>query len=185
MRNQLRDYFINLSNRKNHLIFGFILIACLAGFYFMNTHFTKITGGDQILDSQLFYTQHEAFKNLSNYGNDGRNYYYYIQLLDLLFPIIYTFLFAMILSTVLMKALPDNERLWKLNLIPILAGVADYTENVGIFIMLRSYPDISKTLPTITNIAGIVKFSTLTLIMLIIIIASFKILANRALDIKE
>lgn len=185
MRNQIRDYFINKSSPRNRIIFGVLLAVATVIFGILYSRFMKITGGDRILDMQLFYSQHEAFKNLSNYGNDGRRFYHYIQIVDMIIPFLYSYFFALLLSHLLKKAFSGNDGLLKLNLIPFLAAIADYTENVGVFIMLRTYPDVSEFLPTLTNIAGAVKIIINLSVLLLIIISAVKVLIDKLLEIRE
>ena len=63
-----------------------------------------------------------------------------------------------------------------LGVLPIIAGIADYFENIGIIVMLNSYPDITETIVNTTNIFSVIKsISTsvffISLILILILVA--------------
>jgi hypothetical protein len=59
--------------------------------------------------------------------------------------------------------------------LPLVAGLFDYAENIGIFTMLRAYPDFSTTIAQWTNYFTIVKsiLSSASFILLLILLAIF------------
>jgi len=65
--------------------------------------------------------------------------------------------------------------LFYLCLLAVIAGIADYSENLGIIIMLNSYPDISDFTALITNIFTVIKSfaTTIYFISLLVAIAIF------------
>ena len=42
-------------------------------------------------------------------------------------------------------------------LLPVIAGIADYLENIGIISMLNNYPDITETAVQTTSIFSVIK----------------------------
>ena len=55
-------------------------------------------------------------------------------------------------------------------LIPIIAGIADYLENIGIITMLNDYPDLSIVQISSTNIFSIIKSVSTTLFFIVLIV---------------
>jgi len=64
-------------------------------------------------------------------------------------------------------------------LVPIIAGIADYLENIGIITMLNDYPDLSITQISTTNFFTLVKSLSTTLFFLILIIIIIVVGAKR------
>jgi hypothetical protein len=60
-------------------------------------------------------------------------------------------------------------------LLPIIAGIVDYLENIGIITMLNNYPDLTETTVNATNTFSVIK-STSTSIFFIAVIVIFTIL---------
>jgi hypothetical protein len=55
-------------------------------------------------------------------------------------------------------------------LLPLFAGVADYIENIGIVLMLKSFPDVSAEVAGLTNVFSITKSLTTTIFFIVLII---------------
>jgi membrane-anchored glycerophosphoryl diester phosphodiesterase (GDPDase) len=85
----------------------------------------------------------------------------------------------LLLGYILNKLGKFESRLFYLCYIPMLSGLFDYLENIGIILMLRSYPEISQGLIQTTSIFSVCKsFMTtiffVTLIILLLILAVVK-----------
>ncbi len=101
-----------------------------------------ITGGPGIPDMALFYTPATLSPIIEALGPGGRDFYLTrIIPLDLLFPLCYTLFFMVVLFR-LMECLEVSKSRWTFLLfIPILAGTADYAENLCFLSILLTYPD--------------------------------------------
>jgi len=55
-------------------------------------------------------------------------------------------------------------------MVPIIAGIADYLENIGIISMLNNYPDLSMAQISTTNIFSIIKSVSTTFFFIILIV---------------
>ncbi len=114
-------------------------------------------------------------------GEAGRNVYLYKQIpADMIYPLLFAMGYTLLLGYVLNKLGRFEGRLFYLCYVPIFSGLFDYLENIGIIVMLKSYPDISTGLIQTTSIFSVCKsvsttifFSTL--IVLLIILALNKI----------
>lgn len=73
------------------------------------------------------------------------------------------------------KSFKTNNKIHALCLVPILRGIFDYLENIGIIVMLSIYPKFFSNIANITNIFSILKsiFTTIFFILLLIGIVAF------------
>lgn len=80
---------------------------------------------------------------------------------------IYPFLFGLSYCLLLAYFLKKPNRLSSpysyLCLLPIIAGVSDYLENFGIIAMLNSYPDLTQSLVSSTNVFSVIKSTSTSL----------------------
>ena len=68
-----------------------------------------------------------------------------------------------------------NRPLIYLCILPIIAGIADYFENIGIIAMLNSYPDFTETMVNATSIFSVIKsIATSTFFIALMIILIFR-----------
>ncbi|MGM0582695.1 MAG: hypothetical protein ACQETL_18605 [Bacteroidota bacterium] len=130
------------------------------------------SNGMNLLDMMpLGYDSSYILSLFENLGKEGRHIYLFYQLpLDLFYPFLYTISFVLMIAYFLKKLNKFNSALFYLYMLPIIAGITDYLENIGIISMLNSYPQVSETLMASTNIFTIIKSITVTLTFLIIII---------------
>ena len=150
-----------LANR-NGIIVLFILYAVVFGAIQVTLgQLADVSGGYGILDFDRGYSPERVAEVLGSYGDHGMTLYARIQLLDLLNPALYALLFAC-LTYLLWK--PKGQQ-W-LAILPILAGVGDYLENVTLFLLARSYPDISEGLVSVSSTLSLVKNGLLALALL-------------------
>jgi len=156
---------------KGKYLLLFFVILILFELLFMKVltpRFLEFSGGVQLLDTTLFYSPEQAQTMVADYGSAGRSYYNYIQLADLFFPVVYALLLALSI-TKLISSNNLRQSHWRwVALIPLIAGVCDWLENIGIFTMLRLYPRDFGIVATITNLACILKFGGIGLSILMI-----------------
>lgn len=117
-------------------------------------------------------------------GREGRDVYLTVQLpVDIFYPLLFGITYTLILAYFLNKLKKLSSPYVFLCLLPILAGVSDYLENIGIITMLNRFPDISRTSVVVTNIFTLIKSistSVYFLILIIVMIAfGIKILKNK------
>jgi hypothetical protein len=144
------------------------------------------SGGMKILD--MMPTGYDAeyvntlFRTL---GDKGRHAYLYNQLpVDLIYPFLFGTSSCLVLAYFLNKLGKLDGNLFYLCLLPLLSGLFDYGENIGIISMLRAYPNNSILLTQITSMFTVLK-SVLTSIYFILLIITLMLLAKRKLFLKE
>jgi hypothetical protein len=126
------------------VVFGGILVTL--------GQLTNLTGGFGILDFDRGYSMDRVQEVLGSYGPDGMALNARIQLLDLFNPALYSLILAC-LTFLLWKGRGPN---W-LPLVALLGGVGDYLENITLFLMARSYPDISDGMVNLSSSLSLIK----------------------------
>ena len=108
------------------------------------------------------------FETLSD---NGRYVYLYNQIpIDMIYPLLFGISYFLILAYFLNKLNKLKSPLFYLCLLPLIAGLFDYFENIGIITMLINYPNNSQILIKITNGFTIIKSLTTTVYFLSLII---------------
>jgi hypothetical protein len=137
---------------------------------FLGPRFLEMTNKTDLLDMTTFYSAEQAYEMVGQYGPDGRDYYNYIQIVDFFFPAAYALFFALLI-TYLLQWRNWLETPWRqLALIPLVAGLCDWLENAGIFIMLRRYPAPFDIVAQMTNIFCVLKFALIGSSMLVVLV---------------
>jgi hypothetical protein len=77
---------------------------------------------------------------------------------DILYPIIYTFFYGLLLSWVFQRAFKPDSKMQKYNVVPVGAWFFDLLENVGIVSMLSMYPSQPVAFAWLTMIFGSLKW---------------------------
>ncbi len=88
------------------------------------------------------YSPDRAYQVLQAYGADGRAFYAStFVIIDFFTPILMNLFLAMTISILFRQVFLPDSPLQRLNLLPMIAMIGDYLENLGIVLMIRSYPD--------------------------------------------
>jgi hypothetical protein len=169
-----------VSDRIVAITSGKMILAALAGYVFLLVlingqpfgvvQLKEITGGAGILDLEVLYTPEQAYALFAAMGDAGRTFdLTHIVPLDMLFPLAYTLFDAIAITWLLHRWLPAGSRWHRLNVVPVFGGIADYLENLGIITMLVAWPAPLPDIARFTMVAGLLKFLSGALAMLIII----------------
>ncbi|GAB3172448.1 hypothetical protein [Telluribacter humicola] len=123
------------------------------------------------LDIRFGFTPGEAYAYLLALGENGRQVYWWTELLaDSLYPIVYTASSVLLISCFFERLFPVGSIWRKLNLLPLMVMLADYLENIGILTMLSGFPAQNEGIAQLASIANLVKWGLFpALIMLIMI----------------
>ena len=116
----------------------------------------------QVLDLMITgYSAADAYMVFDVIGAAGRKYYIFTaSVVDTVYPITYMFFYSLLLCVLLRLATKEGSALRILCLLPFLAAIFDYFENIGIVIMLSNYPTRLETLATITSVFSMLKWAT-------------------------
>lgn len=104
-------------------------------------------------------------------GEKGRETYLHQQIpVDMIYPFLFGVSNCLILAFFLNKIDKLDSVYFYVTLLPLLAGIADYMENIGIVLMLKSFPDVSEEVAGLTNVFSITKSLTTTIFFIVLII---------------
>ena len=123
------------------------------------------------IDLNFSYSVDEVYQMVESYGTEGRKIYAKSTIgIDVLYPIIYTFIFVIIIIMLYRKIYPSGNLGHVLVGIPIVTFFADLLENTGIVIMLNKFPEQLNSIASITSICSSVKWTFVGLTILTILI---------------
>jgi hypothetical protein len=129
--------------------------------------------------SPLGYSFTYASELLSSLGADGRNLYLSIQLpLDFIYPGLFSVTYSLMLVWLCSKLFKKNSKIYYFSLVPFLAGIFDYAENIYIIKMINSFPDLQVTTVKIASMLTILK-SSFTMIFFILLSVGFVMLLKK------
>ncbi len=154
------------------LIFGFLILPK------MQTIIDP-KGGTPVLDLRFGYSSQKAYEVLDIFGQNGREAYFFTEaFLDVLYPIVYSIAFTLILSLFFQKSYSKNHYFQKFNIFPLFVGIADLFENTGILILIANFPNQIIWAAHFASWAGLVKWGAtlFNLILLLIGIISWGLL---------
>ena len=104
-------------------------------------------------------------------GEEGRNAYLFNQIpVDMIYPFLFGISYCLVFVYFKKKLNRDKGLLFYGCLLPLIAGIADYFENIGIIYLLNSYPNITNFSVSITNFFTVLKSGTTTVFFVLLII---------------
>ena len=110
----------------------------------------------------------ELFRTL---GENGRDIYLTNQIpVDMIYPLLFGLTYSLLLAYFLKKLNKLKHPFTYLCLLPIIAGIADYLENIGIITMLNSYPDLTETTVNATNTFSVIKSISTSMFFIALIV---------------
>lgn len=113
----------------------------------------------ELLDLQFGFDKATAYRILESYGEAGRADYLQLAMVwDVLFPIIYTISNVLLISFLVRKAFPENQKLRLLNLVPLISMLLDFTENFGNVQLTKEFPNLSDFWVDFASNAGMIKW---------------------------
>ncbi len=178
MISSLKKLIYTFSNGRTVLIF-FVLSSIL---YFFMLTFTipkvsAFANGMKILDMMPEgYDINYVNTLFAGLGENGRDAYLYNQIpLDLIFPALFGIGYCLLFAFLLKKLNQIKSPFFYFSFLPLIAGISDYLENIGIMTMLNQYPNYSDETVTITSTFSFLKSSTTTIyfIALIFVLIAF------------
>lgn len=121
-----------------------------------------------IIDLTMDYDTERTRQYLSDYTLEARAYYAQVEAtVDVAYPLVYAFLFALILALLFRRSrfgVPD----WVV-VLPFVIQLLDYTENFFIYQLLTQYPDFSEGLLIGCEVAKVLKWGGVLVIIGLIV----------------
>lgn len=132
------------------------------------------------LDLMFFYTPGQAFEMMDQYGEAGRSIYLRIELTaDIIYPIIYTLFFGLLLSWLFQRAFRPDNKIQKWNVMPVGAWLFDMLENAGIISMLTMYPSKPEFVAWLTMLFGSLKWGFFVITVALVLVGLGRAALNR------
>ncbi len=149
----------NISGKK---VLGFFILTNLVYTFMLTVTIPKtmeFSNGMKLLDMMpTGYDLNYVSKLLTSLGENGRLTYLTNQIpVDMIYPLLFGLSYCLLLGYFLKKLNKLNSPYIYLCVIPIIAGIADYLENIGIITMLKNYPELKETAVYTTNIFSVIK----------------------------
>lgn len=131
-----------------------------------------------VIDLTIGFNPARTLRMVADYGPAARDFYARTELtLDLVYPLVYSFLLAVIL-TLLFRHKPYRPSRW-VTLLPFASGLFDYLENGTIVGLLTTYPAQSPVLAVLCEVAKLAKWLSFGLVIILIGYGLFRLLMSR------
>ena len=175
-----KNYLFKRAGLKNILIWG-------SAFLFFNIIVFPVLGNRidpageyNMLDLFFGYSMGEAFSLLEGIGEGGRAAHLYATAFaDMIYPFIYSIFLSLLLAQMIKKILSTGSYYSYFVIFPFFIMVFDFIENSAIITMILSFPDITETMAEVGSIAGIAKWCSTGLVIILVIIIAISILIKK------
>ena len=168
---KLLDHVKKLATLRIFLLFLVLtIVVAIVMMGYINPQIMALSGGLPILDSRLGYTFAEVEYHVTILGEQGRQLYTTLQVLDLIFPLGYGMSMTLALTGLIMRLFPEGHPMEKAASIPILGMLFDYLENITIAALIASYPNLSPLAVSAASIFTQLKWSCIILALILLVI---------------
>jgi len=134
---------------------------------------------DPILDKRFSYSPATVLDVASRLGERGRTLYALSELtVDLVYPLLYSSFFGLLLVRLIPRAIPGRAGLRHLALLPFVALACDYAENVTLAIILLGFPGTMSIAP-VASLFTTAKWIFGGTSIALIVLTSLKLLVSR------
>ena len=143
--------------------------------------------GMKLLDMMpLGYDLEYVIELFSALGVQGRSTYLTCQIpVDMVYPFLFGCSYSLLFGYLLKKLNRLDSLLFYACALPILAGTADYLENIGIIVLLNTYPDVMPIEVQLTMLCSLTKSLTTSLYFILLIIVLIWLGLNLLLKSKK
>ena len=185
--------FRRVSDGLHQVSTGWVALAALVIFLLFTalvlpgqaTQAEEATGGGESPDTSLFYSPQALYRMAEAYGEEGRQAYVRARFtFDLVWPLVYTLFLVTTTGWAFGKAFPPGSRWQRANLVPLLALLFDYLENVSTSLVMLRYPAHTPVVDLLAPVFTLFKWSTLgaafLLLLLGLAIAAWRWVRGRA-----
>jgi hypothetical protein len=156
------------SNILGSLLLTVILLAVLG--VGISPAIQLASGGLTILDLRITYTFSDALELFTALGSDGLALYNILQVVDTIFPLMYSITIALILIHIAPAIVKEKKPGRIIFFLPLIAAGFDYLENVLIASQMAAFPNLSELVISIAAFATWAKWVFMFLSFIILII---------------
>lgn len=166
--------FISKYNNGKRVLFLFVLTNLVYVIMLVVTipKVMQFANGMKLLDMLPGGYDFEYVKALfTALGEEGRHVYLFVQIpLDMIYPLLFALSYCLVFVWFLEKLNKINSPYFYFCLLPLMGGMADYFENIGIITILKQFPDISNGVVKITNLFSVIKSTSTTIYFVVLLI---------------
>lgn len=178
---KLSAFFYRIASWKT-LLLGLVLYIIFPAFILKNAEEQiNAFAGETIgpIDLLMFeYNPEKILKMVATYGEEGRAYYAQGEMTaDLAYPLVYAFLFGVILS--LLYRNKPYQPFRYVNLLPVLCMLLDFAENICIIYLLKSYPEQSLTIASVCLIFNNLKWIVFVVLIGFVLYGLIRLLLHK------
>ena len=143
--------------------------------------FKALSGVEKpIIDTWFGYTPEKVFGVIDALKAEGRRQYALSEVtLDLLYPLVYNGLLAVLLGLSAPAAFPGTWLATWLPRLPLMSLLADYSENICIVILLKGYPRQPAALARLASAITVIKFCLIAAGFLGVVVSGIKWVLDR------
>ncbi len=175
--NRLINFILRISSWKSLLVF-LLLYLFFSGYILKNAEkkINTLTGhAIGVIDLTFGFDPQKTLDMVAAYGEAARSYYSRIEMTtDLAYPVIYAFLFAIILGLIYRH----TDSAW-VTVLPFGNMLLDYAENIFIIGLLNTYPHQSVSLAVFCEIFKLLKWMVLGVIIILAVMGLIKLVMKR------
>jgi hypothetical protein len=129
------------------------------------------TGSGVSPDTSFFYSPAELYQIAESYGEEGREAYIRARFtFDLVWPLVYTLFLVTAISWVFGKAFAPDSRWQRANLLPLVAALFDYLENLSTSLVMLRYPAQTPVVDLLAPLFTATKWGFLGLSFILLIV---------------
>ena len=163
------------SKNSGKIILGFFILTNVVYLFMLMVTIPKtmeFSNGMKLLDMiPTGYDWNYVNELFNTLGENGRKTYLTNQIpVDMIYPLLFGLTYSLLLAYFLKKLNKLKSPFTYLCLLPIIAGITDYLENIGIITMLNDYPDLTETTVNATNTFSVIKSTSTSIFFISLIV---------------
>lgn len=163
------------SKNSGKIILGLFILTNIIYIYMLMVTIPKtmeFSNGMKLLDMMpTGYDWNYVNELFNTLGENGRKTYLTNQIpVDMFYPLLFGLSYCLIFAYFLKKLGKLSSSFIYLCLLPIIGGIADYLENLGIIKMLNDYPDLTETAVNVTNTFSVLKSTSSSIFFIALIV---------------
>jgi hypothetical protein len=139
-----------------------VLVSALDAF---EKRIKEHSGGLGVPDLLHGFTAAELYARLEAFGAEGRRLYFFAELVDLVYPLVYATFFAFVLALAVRALLAPGSRWTALCLLPYGAMVSDYLENTCFFTVLGAWPTRLDAVASLGGVFNLIKWAIFAVVL--------------------
>ena len=179
----LSDYFHKIASLRNTLLLLVLFILTINVLFPLLSNMLGVPQENVSPDTEFFYTVNQLYQIIDTYDESGlRAAAAAHWTADLIFPIVYLFSFATLISYTMQRGFPKRAWLMRMNLVPLGMFLFDLLENTGLTILFLRYPQKLIWPARLTSVISAIKwlFAGLTVLLIVTGLCGMMFNANKS-----